>query len=443
MSEAKRDQWGRYLVTPAKGGGKPRGYTRVTTVAKTLDDGGGLMPWKATATVVGALRRPGLMARWQALLATNPDPWYDGGKDDCKRLVEECTTAGGSTDRADIGTALHQMTEEVDAGRLDPASLLPGMRADIEAYRATMDRAGVLIDPRYIEALVILDEYEVAGTADRLRCKLPDGRIVVGDVKTGTDLKYSAQSIAVQLAAYAHANAVYDQESEARAEMPKLDQDVALVIHLPAGEARCELLLIDIAAGWQAFERSMWARGWRKERNLLVSLGTAPATYRVPTASASAVTNPAPSTTRTVDEGQTVGADKMAALIAQLTALPPEQMDTIHGYAHDANAAGLSISLSQMPTERRYQIAVGLLAMAACGDLDVGDSTGDVTRALLAGVLGDESAKWPTLPVGGLFAHVGLVEARAFAALAAGLAAGDWKLDYSAAGVPIVPPIAA
>ena len=29
----RRDQWGRYLVVPP-GGGRPTGYTRVTTVAK-------------------------------------------------------------------------------------------------------------------------------------------------------------------------------------------------------------------------------------------------------------------------------------------------------------------------------------------------------------------------------------------------------------------------
>src|SRR6516162_6012262 len=52
----RRDQWGRYLVVPP-GGGKPTGYTRVTTVAKALDDTGGLAPWKATMAAGGIIMR--------------------------------------------------------------------------------------------------------------------------------------------------------------------------------------------------------------------------------------------------------------------------------------------------------------------------------------------------------------------------------------------------
>jgi len=274
MADARRDRWGRYLVTPP-GGGKPVGYTRATTVAKTLDDGGGLIPWKATATVVGSLRRPGLAARWSALYAEHQDPWYatEASKIACKKLVEECAEAGGSTDRADIGTALHALVELINLGGAAPIIHGP-MLADVDAYRRTIAAAGITFDPALIEAMVVLDRYQVAGTADILSCNLPGIGNVVADLKTGTDLKYSWQAIAIQLAIYANADNVYlqhdatDGSADERIVMPELSRSTGLVIHLPAGEARCELHLIDLEAGWEAFEHSMWTRKWRMRRDL-------------------------------------------------------------------------------------------------------------------------------------------------------------------------------
>ncbi|MFM2077774.1 MAG: hypothetical protein RJA49_1664, partial [Actinomycetota bacterium] len=278
QAQTRRDRWGRYLVVPPKGG-TPVGYTRVTTVAKTLDDGSALGPWKATATVVGAFRRPGIMASWRALVAEHPDPWYggDAAKAECKRLVEESMQAGGSTDRASIGTALHKLCEMHDRG-CPPEGLDETTAADLAAYAAAINAAGITFDPVGIERTVVLDDHRVAGTADRFAAIVPGRRLpVVADLKTGGSLDFSGGSIAVQLAAYAHATAGYAQGARAngkddeRLALPAVDLDVALVIHLPAGEARCVLQWIDIAAGWQAFEQSMAVREWRKTSRRLFS----------------------------------------------------------------------------------------------------------------------------------------------------------------------------
>lgn len=275
MSEVRRNQWGQYLVLPP-GGTSPIGYVRATTVAKTLDDGGGLAPWKSTATVVGALRRPGLLARWQALMAVHPDPWYSTAesKKNAKRLVEECMEAGGSTDRADLGTALHAIIEQRNLGRPGTPILQQHLQADVDAYAATIDAAGITFNSELLEAMVVLDEHRVAGTADLLEVDVPGHGRMVGDLKTGSNLEYSWQSIAVQLATYAHADNVYiqgeaaDGSQDRRLPMPELSQQWGLVIHLPAGEARCDLYLVDLVAGWDAFERSMWTRQWRQRKTL-------------------------------------------------------------------------------------------------------------------------------------------------------------------------------
>lgn len=278
-SEARRDRWGRYLVVPPTGG-KPLGYTRATTVAKTLDDQGGLMPWKAAMALTGMTRRSGLRAQIEALVSKHPEkgPWYgsDESKRAIKKLVEECAEAGGSSDRADIGTALHAIIEQI--GRGEPVQISQdSTRADVAAYRDLIVKGQIEFLREYIEATFVLDHYQVAGTADGGAVRIPwlSDKLLIADLKTGANLEYSGQAIGVQLATYAHGDAHYvqglnpDGSQDERRPMPDLDQELAVVIHLPAGEAKAMLYKVDIAAGWEAFQQSMWARDWRKRKDLL------------------------------------------------------------------------------------------------------------------------------------------------------------------------------
>ena len=269
--EIRRDRWGRYLVVPP-GGGAPVGYTRVTTVAKALDEGGGLAPWKATMATCGAIMRPAIRAQWETLIAThNGDPWYAGtrAKAECKRLVEEAAAVGGANDRREIGTSLHAITALVDLGRA-PTHLTEETERDVVAYRDGLAAAGITILPGLIEQTVVLDDYQVAGTFDRA-AGVPGFELpLIADLKCGADLSYSWQGIAVQLAAYSRADALYrqgaaaDGSDDVRLAMPEVDQDNGLIMWLNAGTGRLELFLVDLRAGWQAFEQSMWARTWRK-----------------------------------------------------------------------------------------------------------------------------------------------------------------------------------
>lgn len=279
-SEVRRDRWGRYLVVPP-GGAKPQGYTRATTVAKVLDDQGGLMPWKAAMAMTGLMRRSGLRGKLEALVSAHPEsgPWYgdDASKKAIKALVEECAEAGGSADRADIGTALHAIIEQVNRGQV-PTISQDSTRADVTAYRDALTKYGIKFDPEYIEATVVLDKYQVAGTADGGRVYIPGYGWVVADLKTGATLEYSGQSIGVQLSIYANGDASYrqgtkpDGSDDVRLPAPDVRKDMAVVIHLPAGEGRCTFHKVDIAAGWEAFETSIWARDWRKRKDLLIPL---------------------------------------------------------------------------------------------------------------------------------------------------------------------------
>jgi hypothetical protein len=276
---ARRDRWGRYLIVPP-GGGTPQGYTRVTTIAKALDSGGGLAPWKAAMTAQGLLLRKGLRAQWEALMASyGGDPWYGGekGKAECKRLVEECSAVGGANDRKEQGSALHTITALVDVGR-SPTNLTAETQRDIRTYQQGLVEAGVVVIPDLVETTVVLDSWQVAGTFDRLvrvrGFELP----LIADLKTGASLEYSWQDIAVQLAAYSRGEAVYlqgaadDGHQDVRQPMPQVDQNWGLCFWLPAGKGTIQLTAVDLNAGWDAFELSMRARRWRANRGLTMDL---------------------------------------------------------------------------------------------------------------------------------------------------------------------------
>lgn len=255
--EPQRDRWGRPLIIPPDGG-KPVGYTRATTVAKTLDDEGSLIKWAQRMTAAGLARRPDLLA----LVASKLDETGDipeQHKNAVQQLCDEAKEHGGGSRAANLGTALHALTEQIDLGQ--KPYIGSDMQADIDAYRQAVEPFEVL----GVEQFVVLDEHRIGGTFDRL-WRLPDGRVVIADLKTGRDLAYSWRSIAVQLAIYANSIRYHDG---LRTNLPAdIDRDLGVVIHLPVGQARCDLYTVDLRAGLLALQHSMWARNWRNRKDL-------------------------------------------------------------------------------------------------------------------------------------------------------------------------------
>jgi hypothetical protein len=287
----QRDRWGRPLITPPDGG-KAVAYTRISTAAKGLDDNQGLIDWSTCAGIVGAFKRPGLSAGWQSLIAEHGDPWYASAesKKRAKELVKQSKEAGGSSDRADLGTALHKLTELVDLGRT-LEHVQPNLAADVEAYRRTITESGIEVLSDYLEGFVVLDELKVAGSFDSL-VRVPDGRILVADKKTGSSLDYSWLSFATQLALYSR-GVLYDPATNTRTPLPNVDQTVGLIIHIPAGTGTCALHEVDLVAGWEAAQLSMEVRKWRTRKGLGKPWASSP--LPASTATEPPASSPAPS----------------------------------------------------------------------------------------------------------------------------------------------------
>lgn len=253
----QRDRWGRYLI-PDPITGKSRAWTRATTVASTLSDKFGLQQWAQRMTARGLVLRPDLFA---LLAACDPDD-----KKKLNGLVDDAKEAAAASSGANLGTALHSFTEQLDLGHVVNAPA--PWDADLAAYKRTLERAGVRIDPAYVENIVTLPDFGVAGTFDRLVDY--DGHLAVADLKTGSFLDW--HEISIQLALYAHAATIYDPATNTHTPMPAVDMHRALVIHLPAGQAKCELWWVNILEGWEAAQEAMRVREWRTRKNLATKL---------------------------------------------------------------------------------------------------------------------------------------------------------------------------
>lgn len=251
----KRDRWGRPLVVPPDGS-KAIPYTRATTVAGSTDDMYGLMRWKQRQTAIGLADRKDL------LLAVTTH------RDDKKRLddlCEQALEASASSAAATTGTALHSLSEVVDRGE-EPPTVADDVKRLLDDYRRITEPFEMVT----MEQMVVLDDYQIAGTPDRI--VRWGGQCFIADLKTGKSLDYGQQKIAAQLAIYSR-GVGYDHINETRIDLPDVHQTAALVFHVPAsGDEEPAVHWIDIGRGWEiGVDLCRRVRQWRKTRDLLAS----------------------------------------------------------------------------------------------------------------------------------------------------------------------------
>jgi hypothetical protein len=259
-TEIPRDRWGRPMVMlPDRK--KREAYRRATTFVGCLDDMNGLIKWKARQVAYGMGQRRDLV---MAAAAADADDKKTLG-DVAEKAAEHALSSAGAT----IGTAVHSLTERIDQGK--PLGPVPHeAEADLAAYReATKD-----IEWLGIETFRVYDDWKVAGTADRIG-RL-HGRTMIMDIKTGS-IDYP-HKMAMQLAMYAHSTP-YDIETDTRTmDVEPVDPNYGIIIHLPAGQGRCDLYEIHLGKGWGAclLAKKVW--DWRstKEITRLVDPHTPP-----------------------------------------------------------------------------------------------------------------------------------------------------------------------
>lgn len=260
--KVQRDRWGRPLIKPL-GGGKPVGFTRCTTFVSCLEDTFNLSRWQQRMVALGLASRPDLLLSVSA---------HSDDKDMLNKVCDEAREAAAASAAATTGTALHRIAERLDSGEQIPVPAAAA--ADIAAYQA----ATAAFSWVSIEKMRVNDELKVAGTPDRT-AHIPGVELpVVTDMKTGS-IDFGIGKIAMQLAVYAHSDR-YDVASGERIS-EALDQERALIVHLPAGQGVCNLVWVDIAAGWEAVQLAREVHAWRKRKGLTTPYKSATASPTV------------------------------------------------------------------------------------------------------------------------------------------------------------------
>lgn len=181
-------------------------YTRASTLGKTLESDYGIQQWARRMIVHGLSRRHDLVLKAAAI----PTVTEDADKKALTEVAEEALEAAKATAGGTKGTALHSLSERVDAGE-DMAWLPPDAREALAAYRRLMAAVRVVAS----ETFVVCDELEAAGTFDRVvelladvpapdGTTIPAGTRVVVDLKTSATADYFGPKFACQQAVYAH-----------------------------------------------------------------------------------------------------------------------------------------------------------------------------------------------------------------------------------------------
>lgn len=256
-TEPPRDHWGRPKVIPPDGG-KPKPYTRCTTYVGCLEDTYNLSQWQKRMVAVGLSQRPDLLLRVSSLGSQpDDDQQVKRWKDDLNTVCEAATEAAQASASATIGTSLHALTERLDRGA-DIGVVPEQYRPHLDAYASkTADFTAL-----HIERFTVHDQLQIGGTPDRV-LKVPgQDKLIIGDIKTG-NVTYGVGKMAMQLAVYAH-SMLYDPMTGQRSPLGDVDTEHGLIIALDAATGKCDLIQIDLAAGWRAVELATDVRKWRK-----------------------------------------------------------------------------------------------------------------------------------------------------------------------------------
>lgn len=260
----KRDRWARPLIDG-------EGYTRASTLAKTLDDQSNLIGWSSRMTALGLAKAPDLIAL--ASTATEKE------RSKLNDIVERAKDRASAGTGRDLGTAIHAAAEMLDHGQ-DISSVPLEVRNDAEGYEFA--RTGAGLEPLCGELFVANRQLKSAGSFDRLLHCNETGDAVIGDIKTGSKddpeyaAKYGALAWSMQLAIYATA-LPYDDGwlTWDDWELPVPSAMRGVVFYIPRGTGKCYVIDVDLAQGLQSVKLAADVRDVRKASPVLGIRGAA------------------------------------------------------------------------------------------------------------------------------------------------------------------------
>lgn len=253
---------GRYNdLPPVPGFEHVKTWTRVTTLKSTLEDQWRLDAWKRRQVFMGIKYDPKILGE----ITPQLDPTTRFGKKRLDQLTDRAIAVAGSHEGRDRGSELHEILERDQDGTLDLDTLDDDHRLWLDGYHNALTDHGVRFLPEYSERVVVIPELGCAGTLDTLADD--NGTIKVGDLKSQKWLpgQFDSISLCIQLACYANAAFMLDDESWTWENVPQIDRTKGVVLWAPAvkpGEA--QIIDVDLEFGW---EMALLSKEVRQHRN--------------------------------------------------------------------------------------------------------------------------------------------------------------------------------
>ena len=232
---------------------------RISTFAGSLDGAGALPAWASRMTLLGLLARPELLAA--ADVARGDKAMQD-------KIAEQARTAGGADDAALWGTTVHAAVEQILGGERAVGSFQdPVLAMDVEAVLKAMAPYEVV----GLEVFVDDSTDLLAGSCDYV-LRRPDGRVVLGDLKTSSweITRYGLDKAAVQLCAYSRARPYCHAENYWYDWPEDFDDTRGVVIHCPKGSGEAKIVDVNLVTAQLGVELALGVRTWRKTSSKLV-----------------------------------------------------------------------------------------------------------------------------------------------------------------------------
>ena len=281
--------------------GKSVRYARMSSIGDKLDDKTGLNNWLVSKAMEGLGRDEALIAKVKAVTP------YEDHRSEWTRLREDAISAGRGRAKADIGTAVHLMSERFEQEpEFDPGA---PYTMPLQAYVDGLNLLGLKSQMFEVQFVNDSDEVHAAGTADRVYettkplitpddTVIPAGSLIIGDIKTSKEINgYNGGTYSIQLAGYA-GGTLYDVELNERMPTPTIRQDWGIIIHISVEEATAEFIWVDLEVGRfgarLANEVAEWRRAWRRKQGYSATLLPVKLAEGVPAPEAPAESEAAP-----------------------------------------------------------------------------------------------------------------------------------------------------
>lgn len=223
---------GRYRLPNRDGSERKGGWMRATNLAGAISDQRALQDWELRTQLWGMRANVEIVDEFLLdRVFDDPEAEAKDVRESLDGYIKRLKTAGKGDLGAQRGTIRHAMVEAEHAGL--PVFVRARMRAQLDAYRASLADGGLVALPGMQERTVLNERYGVVGTLDNVVHDQAWAVNRIADLKTFKAF-YSWLENVIQFHVYATSDAVLDRTSWTWNDWPvKVDPSVALIAWMP------------------------------------------------------------------------------------------------------------------------------------------------------------------------------------------------------------------